>query len=1091
MKLMEARIDGFGELNDRRVDLDAPVIVIYGPNEAGKSTLFGFLRTMLYGFPRKTSPERLEPVKGGRHGGELRFLDVDGRPVRLERYAGVSGGKPAIRLLRSENDGHDEDGGEAGLGSIWHLTVLEQRVWEERYLGGVQERLFRQLYAVTLTELMEAGTLSGGELSRFLYQAGWEEGRAVAAAEKRIQAEMDDLFKLRGSSQRLHGHAKQIEAIDAELRGLRDNIERFNELAREGETAERELAMLARSVPEAEERVRLLRKAVAARPLWLRSRSLRAEEERLRYSASLPQESAAAWTGMQTRRSELEAEKQRLSKELDQKEGRLASIEYDESLIAKGAECDAVLKGAERIRNLLAQQTEWRAELETLDESIAKEVAAISPEWTERQLRELVITIVDRDYVREVRDSLEAIRRNEEKLVAERETLLAQRSEAETVREEAAYALRHESMAERAAGSGGGITLLPLSADAISSAWSEVDEALRDWELDQARISADHGSHQAMPVSNGSRRTMQAWGIAGIGAAVALAAGAAAGVLGDLDAAALSAALLLLGASAALLVAGGRIGAGSAEPGRAAGRPGGRSSAGRRAASAYSHATKSEERLAGGLTRLVADPEIVLASLLDKEAGSSRSGARSALQSRVASFQEQLARQERLSSKLNELDQRLAKLGGALQERESGLSGTRERRHEIKKAWNGWLAARALPGDMSPSAALETFELAGRAMERLRQYDRLAARIAAANQETAQYIQHAERLCEGYDEGRRQVRLDPTLALTLLQSEASRHAVARDEAEALRTLIGELTEDLEVTDQELISVIDALGVAMTAAGAAGEAEYEAALQDRARLGELQLELTRVELELGAGQSSERLSQLEALWHGGDELVLQQALKAAEQDAERLAALQHEWLERRGRVKQATEHLMNEEMRAELLAERAVTMAALEEGAERYAVLAVGRELLKATRNKFELERQPAVLRNAASSFRLLSQGRYVRVQAGGQEAGIVVERSDGAVLDSGSLSRGTAEQLYLSMRLALAEEAAGTAKLPMLMDDLFVNFDRTRLRAAAGLIDKVSAKRQLILFTCHEHIRDELLSVCRHAKLVDMTSHRV
>lgn len=1079
MKLIEARIDGFGELHDRSVDLDAPVVVVYGPNEAGKSTLFGFLRTMLYGFPRRSSLERHEPVRGGKHGGRLAFSDAEGRSFLVERYAGSSGGKPAVRPMRTEIGGDGEIGME-------RLMLLEQPVWEQKYLGGVQEQLFRQLYAVTLTELMEVGTLSGGELSRYLYQAGWEEGRAVAAAEKRIQAEMDELFKPRGSAQRLNGHAKSVEGIDAELRGLTDDIERFNELAREGETAERELELLAAAVPEAEERVRLLRKAVSARPLWLRSKGLHAEEERLRDAAGLPPEAAAAWMAMLARRSELEAEAARQRKELDQHETRLALIVYDESLIAKGAECEAVLQAAERMRNLTAQRTEWQAELDSLDDTIAKVVSGISPEWTERQLRELVITVADRDYARGVRETLEAIRRKEEKLTAERETLLSQQAEAETIREEAALALRRESREEGGAALGGGIALLPLAPAELTSAWSAADEALRQWELEQARIAADPAAKPA--ATAGSNRLMRLWPAGGIGAGVALASGAAAGWLGDMSAGALIAGLLLCGASAGLLLAGSRSGgsANSAEQADAFGRRSGRGKAG--ASPAYG--TRSEERLAGELARIVVDPEAALAALLDKEAGRSRSGARTALQSRVASMQEQLARQDRLSSKLAELEGRLAKLEAALQARENGLRETRELRRETETAWNSWLAARFLPGGLSPSAALETFELADNAMERLRQYDRLAARISAADTETTQYSNHAARLCEGFEEGRRQAQSDPTLALTLLRSELRRHESAQAEAQTLRAAVEALTSALGETGEQLESLDEDMRAAMAAAGAESEHEYAAMLRDRARLDELRLELTRVELELGAGQSAQRLAELEKLWHGGDELVLQRELQIAELEAARLAESRHDWLERRGRVKQATEHLTNEEKRAGLLAERTMSVAALEEGADRYAVLAVSRELIKATRKKFELERQPAVLRNAAAYMSRLSQGRYVRVSAGGQEAGIVVERSDGAVVDSGLLSRGTAEQLYLCMRLALAEEAAGTSGLPMLLDDLFVNFDRSRLRAAARLMSTVSAKRQLILFTCHEHIRDELIANCSDAKLADMSPQR-
>ncbi|MHA6484791.1 AAA family ATPase [Paenibacillus sp. strain BS8-2] len=1066
MKLIEARIDGFGELNDRSINLDAPVIVVYGPNEAGKSTVFGYLRTMLYGFSRRASTERHEPTRGGKHGGRLLFADVDGQSILLERYAGSAGGKPAVRVMPSDLSGS------ADLETA-QVKTLEQASWEQRYLGGVQERLYRQLYAVTLTELMEVGTLSGAELSRYLYQAGWEEGRAVAAAEKRIQADMDELYKPRGSNQRLNGHVKTIEKIDAELRGLSDDIERFNELTRDAEDADREIAMLEQSVPAAEERVRLLRKASAARPLWLCSRVLLAEAEQLQYTAELPQEAAAEWQALMTTRAQYEAEETRLRKELEHREARLALIEYDEILIAKGAECEALLQTAERMRSISSQRGEWQAELDVLDETIAKIVAGISPEWTEKQLRELVVTVADRDYVREMRERLEVNRRQEEKLQHERDGLHSQQHEAMTIRDEAETALRHE--VRRRDGDGNGENqLLPRSSSELTTVWTAVDEALHGWELEQARIMGDRAGRPA-PSTN-KQLDLRIWGIGGIGAAAALGVGAATGLLGEMTSVALFAAFLLFGASTVFLIAGRRGGD----------RPTGETS--RRSTRGLSNngSVASEERLAGELARLVHHPAALLDDLLDMGAGSLRPGIRSALQSRVNLQVEQFTRQERIQGKISEVNQRLARLAAALQEKERSLTRIEDEKRDLEAAWREWLSARALPVSLSPAAALETFELAASAMDRLRQYDRLAARISAAEAETARYSGHAARLCEGFVEAQQQVQHDPTLALALLQSESRRHEGARAGEEALRVEVGEVTAALAEIEQLQLSNIQSIRSALSASHAASEAEYAAALQDQARLGELRLELTKLELEIGAGQTPERLAELEMLWHSCDELVLQQELQGAEDEAGRLAEMQNQLLEKRGRLKQAMEHLMNEEKRSELLAERAMTAAALEEGTDRYAILAISRELLRTTRQKFELERQPTVLRNAALYMNQLSQGRYVRVIAGGQDAGIAVERVDGAILDSGLLSRGTAEQLYLSMRLALAEEAAGTVELPMLLDDLFVNFDKTRLHAAAELMNAISSRRQLILFTCHEHIREALLAACPEAKLVNM-----
>jgi uncharacterized protein YhaN len=70
------------------------------------------------------------------------------------------------------------------------------------------------------------------------------------------------------------------------------------------------------------------------------------------------------------------------------------------------------------------------------------------------------------------------------------------------------------------------------------------------------------------------------------------------------------------------------------------------------------------------------------------------------------------------------------------------------------------------------------------------------------------------------------------------------------------------------------------------------------------------------------------------------------------------------------------------------------------------------------------------------------------------------------------------------MRLALAEEASQSVKLPLMLDDVFVNFDRGRLHAAAKLVAELSESRQMIVMTCHEHVRDALLEHCRDAALV-------
>src|SRR5208283_2781793 len=70
------------------------------------------------------------------------------------------------------------------------------------------------------------------------------------------------------------------------------------------------------------------------------------------------------------------------------------------------------------------------------------------------------------------------------------------------------------------------------------------------------------------------------------------------------------------------------------------------------------------------------------------------------------------------------------------------------------------------------------------------------------------------------------------------------------------------------------------------------------------------------------------------------------------------------------------------------------------------------------------------------------------------------------------LSRGAREQLFLSLRLALAAHFARRgAPLPLILDDVLVNFDIERAKAAAQVSRDFAAQgHQMLVFTCHEHI---------------------
>jgi len=84
MRIERLRIDGFGKLVDRTIDFDPAFNVIYGPNEAGKSTLSAALLASLYGFGRGEK-DLWRPWSGARYATALTYELADGRSFEVRR----------------------------------------------------------------------------------------------------------------------------------------------------------------------------------------------------------------------------------------------------------------------------------------------------------------------------------------------------------------------------------------------------------------------------------------------------------------------------------------------------------------------------------------------------------------------------------------------------------------------------------------------------------------------------------------------------------------------------------------------------------------------------------------------------------------------------------------------------------------------------------------------------------------------------------------------------------------------------------------------------------------------------------------------
>lgn len=138
-------------------------------------------------------------------------------------------------------------------------------------------------------------------------------------------------------------------------------------------------------------------------------------------------------------------------------------------------------------------------------------------------------------------------------------------------------------------------------------------------------------------------------------------------------------------------------------------------------------------------------------------------------------------------------------------------------------------------------------------------------------------------------------------------------------------------------------------------------------------------------------------------------------------------------------------------------------------ADRYLVDALAVQLIDRARERFERDRQPQLVQTAEGVFSTMTDGAYTGVRVPLDRSAITVIGANGDVKTTALMSTGAAEQLYLALRVGMIESFGEQGPhLPVLMDDIVVNYDAQRLASATAAIKALASSRQVIFFTCHE-----------------------
>lgn len=156
-------------------------------------------------------------------------------------------------------------------------------------------------------------------------------------------------------------------------------------------------------------------------------------------------------------------------------------------------------------------------------------------------------------------------------------------------------------------------------------------------------------------------------------------------------------------------------------------------------------------------------------------------------------------------------------------------------------------------------------------------------------------------------------------------------------------------------------------------------------------------------------------------------------------------------------------------------EMAQILAEIKDKAEEYSSLVLAISAIREAMELYRKDNQTPVVKRASELFKRLTLNSFegLTTDYDKDDLPILVGLRNGKRIFLSGMSEGTCDQLYLALRLACLEQSLNNAEpMPLILDDMLINFDNERVNEALKILEELSNKTQIILFTHHKHIRD-------------------
>ncbi|MCJ2144950.1 AAA family ATPase [Bacillus sp. B19-2] len=250
MNIHAIHIYGYGKFANQTFRLSPSNLhLVYGLNEAGKTTLMSFIESVLFGFPKT---KRYEPKTGVIYGGMLEVGHPDLGRIRIERTAG----KPERVTV------YLEDGSTKPEGFLNEL------------LSGVDRQLYKAIYSFDVFGLQEIHKFNRDKIGRFLLFSSLFGSDAISKMDAGLVKKQEELFKPNGRKPELNQELDRLKRLSEDLKKAKAREGDYHRLLNEKKGAEASIKESGQLLKDLEHLVSQIEQAIEILPAAAEKRQL-------------------------------------------------------------------------------------------------------------------------------------------------------------------------------------------------------------------------------------------------------------------------------------------------------------------------------------------------------------------------------------------------------------------------------------------------------------------------------------------------------------------------------------------------------------------------------------------------------------------------------------------------------------------------------------------------------------------------------------------------------------------------------------------------------------------------------------------------